>query len=91
MKKFSLKRILPGINLALMENNLLQEFRNNVKKELDLCDAIDTPLVCSNVKTPQGYLLIRDMVIERVLAQKITISEAIVQIETELDPYSYTN
>lgn len=68
---------------------VLTEFRQNIRTELDLCDAIQTPFVCANIGTEDGYKKIEQLICAKVIDEKITIGEAIVQIETDLNPQSY--
>lgn len=68
---------------------VLAEFRQNIRTELDLCNATQTPFVCANIGTEDGYKKIELLICSKVIDQKITIGEAIVEIETDLNPQSY--
>lgn len=70
---------------------LLDELKKNVVAQLDQCEPHQTPFVCANTVSEKSKDKMVDLVIKKVLDQKINISQAIVQIETELDPNSYTN
>lgn len=63
----------------------------NIKIELDLCDPVDTPYVCANIKTEAGYKKMQDLIISKILQNKVTISEAILECEADLNPNSDLN
>ena len=67
----------------------LDSLRENIKIELDLCISADTPYVCLNIKTPEGYQKIEDLIIQKILTEQITIGQAIIAVETDLNPNSY--
>jgi uncharacterized protein YtpQ (UPF0354 family) len=67
--------------------DILTDFKNNIKEELELCDPIQTPYVCANTQTEAGYAVLERLLMAKVLNEKITIGEAIVAIEQELNPY----
>lgn len=64
-------------------------FMRNMAAELDLCDSLETPHVCANLQTPAGRTKIEKLIVEKVVTGHLSISEAIVQIETELNPNVY--
>lgn len=70
---------------------LLDQLKKNVMNELGLCTASETPYVFANLTSGPAAEKMTDLVIKKVLEQKIAISQAIVQIETELNPNSYVN
>lgn len=60
---------------------LMQRFNLQIITELELCDGDKTPLICYNYSNPE----LRDSLIitiqETILSRKISISEAIVEVE----------
>lgn len=76
-----------------MKNNtpiaeLRQQVMIQAEKELDLCNKIDTPMVCKSISTPEGRTKILNLVVEYVGNSGQSISQAIVSIERELNPNS---
>jgi len=60
----------------------LDELKNQIKQQLDLCDSTETPTICAIKETPNGYADIEKMVIEKVLyGPDPSIANAIVEIE----------
>lgn len=57
-----------------------------IERELDYCNANDTPIVCQMISTPQGRQKIVDLILEYVGNAGQTISQAIVSIEAENNP-----
>lgn len=63
-------------------SNKLQTLREQIKKQLDLCDKTDTPAVCAMKETPKGEDEIIELVLQKVLyGTDISIANAIVEIE----------
>lgn len=67
----------------------LERLKLNIRIELDLCDATDTPFVCANITTDDDYQKIEHLVIQKILSGKMTISQAIILIEHDLNPNMY--
>lgn len=65
---------------------LLDELKEQIRQELDLCRQVETPYVCANLGTVHGRALIEKQVLTRVLDAKVSISEAITGLEQELNP-----
>lgn len=64
----------------------LNQLKEQIRQELDLCDTTDTPTVCKMKQTEEGYAMIEKLVIDKVLyGTGMTISDAIVEIENEYD------
>lgn len=68
---------------------LINAFRSNIAEELNLCDGMDTPYLCANLQSKDGRIKIEKLIADKVINQHISISEAIVQIERDLNPNSY--
>lgn len=68
--------------------NLENEFLEQINAALDLCDATETPTICSMLSTEESRESIVRLVAKTVLNRKMDIQEAIVQIENEFDPNS---
>ena len=73
-----------------MENNLLQAFNQRINALLDSCSEINTPTVCNLISTPEGRKKVFLLIQKKVIQEKSTIGEAIVGIENEFNPNSYT-
>jgi hypothetical protein len=76
-----------------MENDKSEAAKliENIKIQLDLCDSVDTPYVCANIKLAAGYKKMQDLIIAKILQNKLTISEAILECEADLNPNSDLN
>jgi hypothetical protein len=81
---------LPGaIKSLIME--LLDTLKANVEAELAQCERGETPYICANTQSAEGRQKMVNLIVRRVIEQHITVSEAIVEIEVELNPNSYIN
>lgn len=70
---------------------ILKDFKDNIRLELDQCNSLDTPHVCANISSEEGYRKTEKLIMEKVMTSRLTIGEAIVQIENELNPDAYGN
>lgn len=60
----------------------LDQLKDQIKQQLDLCDSTETPTICAIKDTAHGYADIEKMVIEKVLyGPDPSIANAIVEIE----------
>lgn len=76
-----------------MENVIekLKELRSHVEHELEYCNIVDTPYICSAIhKTDQEKDQIINYIVELVVKKGISISMAIAETEFELNP-RFTN
>lgn len=80
---------LNGGNIIEDVGQVLEEFKRNVREELELCDPHETPHVCANLGATDQFQRIDWVIIQKVLKQRITIGEAIVELENELNPNAY--
>lgn len=71
--------------MSLM-NEAINELRVQAEKELSFCDPIDTPYVCLMINSHQGREKVLHQIVELVGAMGVSISDAILQIETEANP-----
>jgi len=71
-------------------NHLLEKFNEQVNLLLDDCKPEYTPTVCNFISTPKGRQKIFELVRKKVILESITIGDAIVSIEQEFNPNSYT-
>ena len=71
--------------MSLM-NEAINELKAQAEKELSFCDPIDTPYVCLMINTQQGREKVLHQIVELVGAMGVSISDAILQIETEANP-----
>lgn len=61
--------------------NLLEKLYTQIQTELEFCDASVTPLVCYNYSNLDFRNDLLQTIAETILSRKITISEAIVEVE----------
>jgi len=64
----------------------LEELRDDIRAQLDLCDVEDTPMVCEMKDTPTGYQLIEEAIVNKSVIEGLSISDAIRSIEQEYNP-----
>ena len=69
----------------MSENNLFHQLRAQVEKELDICSAAETPVVCAAAHDPQNREAVIKMVLTKVIEANTTIREAIIAIDNEYD------
>lgn len=65
---------------------LIAQVKAGAEKELEYCNAIDTPAVCQLISDPAGKAKIIDLIVEYVGNNGMTIGEAINYIERENNP-----
>ena len=65
---------------------LLNQLKNNIRLELDMCDSNSTPYVCSQKSTKEGYYKIEKMIVDFVCGNAYSINEAISTIEKLYNP-----
>jgi len=64
-------------------NGFLEEaLREQIETELEFCDSIKTPVVCYNLADPKLRGGLIDTIFDFVLSRKITISQAINEVES---------
>jgi hypothetical protein len=63
------------------DNNLLQRFYNQIETELEFCDGHITPIVCHNYSNIAYKNDLVQTIADIVITQKISIADAIVQVE----------
>jgi len=66
----------------------INELKEHIKAELNMCDAESTPWVCKMKDT--DYKKVEKLVIDRVANEGISINSAIIEIEREYN-LKYTN
>lgn len=64
----------------------IKEVKELADQELDLCNIHDTPYICSAIQNPVNKEKILDQIVEIVAKRGFTISNAIYEIERELNP-----
>ncbi len=68
------------------KSEIIEELKEMIKLELDVCDPEVTPYVCS-VNTPENYKNLEKSILDRVLnSEDTTIAGAIEDIEREFNP-----
>jgi hypothetical protein len=68
--------------------NLLQQLTDRVNTLLDLCDPNDTPIICDMISSEESKQKLVDLIIKKVVEQKINVEEAIIAVNNEYDPNS---
>jgi hypothetical protein len=65
---------------------LMKQLTNEINEQLDLCDISDTPYLCSALSDMIKRQMIVNKIIDLVSFQGLTISSALVLVESELNP-----
>lgn len=64
----------------------LEQLKDQIRQQLNLCDSTDTPTVCSMKSSESGYSNLEKLILQKVLyGDSISIADAIVDIENEFD------
>lgn len=69
---------------------LLDQFNEKIDLFLAECSAENTPTVCNLISTASGKQKVRELIQKIVIKKKVTIAQAVVEIEMEFNPNSYT-
>jgi hypothetical protein len=64
----------------------IKELKELADQELEFCNIHDTPYICSAIQNPINKVKILDQIVEIVAKRGYTISNAIYEIERELNP-----
>jgi hypothetical protein len=68
---------------------LIEKVRHSAEKELEFCNIIDTPIVCSIIHSSEiNKKKVIDLIVEYVGKNGMTIGEAINYIERDNNPNS---
>lgn len=62
-------------------SDLKTELFSQIETELEFCDTVNTPLICSNMADPESKALLVRTIAETCLSRKIDISQAISEVE----------
>lgn len=73
------------------KEDAVAKLKENIKIELLTCEPIETPYICKNIGTEEGYGTIEKLILKKIVQEKLTIGESIISIENELNPNSYTD
>lgn len=65
-----------------LDENLKSKLFTQIDTELDFCQSNITPLVCYNTSTPELKQNLVETIAKMVIEQRITISQAIIEVET---------
>ena len=60
--------------------------KEQIKIQLSMCNDTDTPLVCANISTKEGYELVEDFIINQVIENGLSIGQSVLQYEMEFNP-----
>lgn len=65
-----------------MENeNLLQDFYDQIDAELSFCDGSKTPLICANLTSAENRKKLIETIAKTSIEGKLEISQAITEVE----------
>lgn len=65
---------------------LILQVKQTAERELEYCDAIDTPYVCQMIQEPAGKKKVINQIVELVGKRGISVSAAILEIENNANP-----
>lgn len=65
---------------------LIEQVKIDAEKELEFCNHVDTPAVCSMIAEKKGKEKVIDQIVEYVGKNGMTIGQAINYIERENNP-----
>jgi len=65
---------------------LEKKLRAAIEAELELCENRDVPIVCGMLSTEKDKEILIKEIKRRIIQQRITIEEAIVQYDNEYNP-----
>lgn len=74
-----------------MPENLIHQLEEKIEEQLSLCDATDTPTVCALISTAEGRRKIVELIKKKIIQQRLTIGQSIVDIELEYNINSTDN
>lgn len=67
----------------------LNDLKDQIRQQLNLCDTTETPTVCGMKETREGYKKLENLITLKVMyGPNPSIADAIVEIENEFDPNS---
>lgn len=79
----------------IMEENKREEIMVRLKKligeNLEFCDSDSTPFLCDLKSSEKGYKEIEDFVVKCFFETELSVSEALVMKENELNPNYLTD
>lgn len=73
-----------------MTDPIIEVLNQTIKDFLKNCSPDNTPTVCNFISTTVGKEAIIELIKKKIILQNITIGEAIIEIEREYNPNSYT-
>ena len=65
----------------MQQENLLEQLYAQIEVELEFCDGDVLPTVCGMNSNPDGRAGLVKLIAETALSQKLTIAQAIAQVE----------
>jgi hypothetical protein len=69
---------------------LLDQFNEKIESLLNECSPEVTPTVCNFISTKEGKDKLFILIQKKVIQERLTIGEAIIEIEREFNVNSYT-
>lgn len=67
-------------------NALLDQLKDSINQQLDLCDSAEIPIICAQLQTEETREKLVEAVVKKVVEEKMDIPQAIIAINNELDP-----
>lgn len=74
-----------------MSDNLIARLEEKIQEQLDLCNMEETPTVCRLISTSDGRKKVVKLIEKKIIQQKLTIGQSIVDIELEFNINSTDN
>jgi hypothetical protein len=74
-----------------MSDNLISRLEEKIYEQLDLCNTEETPTVCRLISTIEGKEKVVTLIKKKIIQQKLTIGQSIVDIELEFNINSTDN
>ncbi len=73
-----------------MSIQLQEQLYDKIREFLSECSKENTPTVCNLISTPKGKEAVVKLIAKKIIVGSTTIGQAIIDIETEFNPNSYT-
>lgn len=72
--------------LKLYPPDKIELLRTLIHDHLETCEPAKTPTICQMKSEKNGYQKVENEIIERIIRNGLTVSDAIIQIESEFNP-----
>lgn len=74
-----------------MSENIVRQLEEKIIEQLDLCNTEETPTVCMLTSSQKGKDKVVELIKRKIIQQKITIRQSILDIELEFNINSTDN